>query len=110
MASRARTRSSRRRRRAGLAAAGAALVAEAAALGRLGYRSPTDVIVRCRDGHLFTTIWIPGVNLKALDLGIARVQRCPVGRHWTVVRPVRDADLSARERIRARARHDVRLP
>jgi hypothetical protein len=24
--------------------------------------------VRCRKGHLFTTIWIPGVNLKEVDL------------------------------------------
>jgi hypothetical protein len=50
------------------------------------------------------------VNLKAIDLVVARVQYCPVGRHWTVVRPVRDADLSARDRVRARARRDVRLP
>jgi hypothetical protein len=33
-----------------------------------------------------------------------------VGHHWTLVRPVRDADLSARDRIRARTHRDVRLP
>jgi hypothetical protein len=83
----------------------------AAAAGRAaGYRFGLNTPVRCREGHLFTTIWIPGVNLKALDLVVARVQRCPVGQHWTVVRPVRDADLSVRDRRRARARRDLRLP
>jgi hypothetical protein len=97
-------------RRARAAAAAGAVAAFTLAGRAAGYRFGLNTPVRCRDGHLFTTIWIPGVNLKALDLGVARVQRCPVGRHWTVVRPVRDADLSARDRIRARSRHDVRLP
>jgi hypothetical protein len=93
------------------AAAAAGTVAALTLAGRAaGYRFGLNTPVRCRDGHLFTTIWIPGVNLKALDLVVARVQYCPVGRHWTVVRPVRDADLSARDRRRARARRDVRLP
>ena len=73
-----------------------------------GYKLGLNTPVRCRAGHVFTTIWIPGVNLKALDLGIARVQRCPVGEHWSLVRPVRDADLSRRDRLRMR--HDVWLP
>ena len=73
-----------------------------------GYRFGLNTPVRCREGHLFRTIWLPGVNLKALDLVIARVQRCPVGRHWSLVTPVRDADLSARDR--ARAPHDLWLP
>jgi hypothetical protein len=81
------------------------------AVGRLlGYGFGTSTIVRCRDGHLFTTIWIPGVNLKALDLGVARVQRCPVGRHWTLVVPVRAASLNAADRALARSRRDVPLP
>jgi hypothetical protein len=76
----------------------------------LGYRLGLHAIVRCREGHLFSTIWIPGVNLKALDLVVARVQRCPVGRHWTLVRPVRLAELSAAEREAALAQRDIRLP
>lgn len=76
----------------------------------LGYRLRPSTIVRCRKGHLFTTIWIPGVNLKALDLGIARVQRCPVGQHWSLVTPVRDSTLGTGERRRARAHRDIRLP
>jgi hypothetical protein len=76
----------------------------------LGYRFGPSTIVRCRQGHLFTTIWIPGVKLKAIDLVVARLQRCPVGDHFTLVTPVRESTLSARERRRARARHDIRLP
>jgi hypothetical protein len=97
-------------RRAKATAAAGAITAMTLAGRAAGYRFGLNTPVRCREGHLFTTIWIPGVNLKAVDLIVARIQRCPVGDHWTVVRPVRDADLSARDRIRARARHDVRLP
>lgn len=80
-------------------------------VGRLlGYGFGANTIVRCRGGHLFTTIWIPGVHLKELDLGVVRLQRCPVGHHWTLVRPVRAVDLSPEERAAARARHDIWLP
>ena len=34
---------------------------------RLGYNLGTDTVVRCRQGHLFTTIWIPGIKFKELD-------------------------------------------
>jgi hypothetical protein len=77
---------------------------------RLGYNLGTNTIVRCRQGHLFTTIWIPGVKLKELDLVVARVQRCPVGKHWSLVVPVRDADLTEEERHFAREHHDIRIP
>jgi hypothetical protein len=77
---------------------------------RLGYNLGTNTIVRCRQGHLFTTIWIPGVKLKELDLVIARIQRCPVGHHWSLVVPVRPATLSAENREFAQAHHDVRIP
>ncbi len=45
----------------------------------LGYKLGGNVVVRCRRGHVFTTIWIPGVKLKAIDLVVARIQYCPVG-------------------------------
>jgi hypothetical protein len=77
---------------------------------RRGYMLGTHTVVRCRQGHLFSTIWIPGLKLKALDLGVARLQRCPVGEHWSLVVPVREADLSDEERKLARSRRDVRLP
>ena len=77
---------------------------------RRGYKLGTDTIVRCRQGHLFSTIWIPGVKLKAVDLGVARLQYCPVGKHWSLVVPVREETLTDAERAFARSHRDVRLP
>ena len=77
---------------------------------RLGYNLGTNTVVRCRQGHLFTTVWIPGVKLKELDLVVARLQYCPVGRHWSLVVPVRDTDLTEEERQFAREHHDIRIP
>src|SRR5262249_22102564 len=77
---------------------------------RRGYGFGTATIVRCRHGHLFTTISIPGVSLKSVRLGWWRIQRCPVGRHWTVVVPVRAADLPDDERRLATETRDVRIP
>jgi hypothetical protein len=77
---------------------------------RQGYMFGKNVPVRCRRGHLFTTVWIPGASVKALRLGYWRVQWCPVGRHVDLVRLVRDADLTDAERSLAAAHHDVPLP
>jgi hypothetical protein len=88
----------------------AALVAGSAVARHFGYKVGTNVVVRCRKGHLFTTIWIPGLKLKALDLGIARVQRCPIGKHWSLVVPVRESALTETELQFAREHHDVRIP
>ena len=77
---------------------------------RRGYSIGATTIVRCQQGHLFSTIWIPGASLKAIRLGWYRLQRCPIGAHWSLVRPVRDADLSEDELQFARAHHDLRLP
>jgi hypothetical protein len=86
-------------------AAGGTLIAR-----RLGYHLGVNTVVRCRRGHMFTTVWIPGVRLKELDLVVARVQRCPVGKHWSLVVPVRDKDLTEAELQSAREHHDVRIP
>jgi hypothetical protein len=88
----------------------AAVVAATLLARRRGYLFGGNTIVRCRRGHLYTTIWVPGVKLKALDLGIARLQYCPVGKHWSLVTPVRDSDLTDEERRFARAHHDVPIP
>lgn len=77
---------------------------------RRGYNIGGATIVRCRQGHLFSTIWIPGASLKAIRLGWYRLQRCPVGHHWSLVRPVRPADLTADELRFARDHHDLYLP
>ncbi|WP_232295465.1 hypothetical protein [Parafrankia sp. EUN1f] len=68
---------------------------------RRGYAVGGRTIVRCRQGHLFTTVWIPGVSLKAIRLGWLRYQRCPVGHHWTFVTPVRASDLTDADRAAA---------
>ena len=75
-----------------------------------GYGVGGNTMVRCRRGHVFTTLWIPGVSVKSVRLGWWRIQRCPVGRHWTIVVPVRPVDLSWRERRAADRTHDIRLP
>jgi len=77
---------------------------------RLGYNLGTSTVVRCRQGHLFSTIWIPGIKFKELDLVVARVQRCPVGQHWSLVVPVRDVSLTEEERQYALAHHDIKIP
>ena len=69
-----------------------------------------NTVVRCRQGHLFTTIWIPGASLKAIRLGWTRLQRCPVGRHWTLVVPVKVTNLTEEERRLAAERRDIRIP
>jgi hypothetical protein len=77
---------------------------------RLGYTFGKDAIVRCRQGHLFSTVWIPGASVKSLRLGWWRIQWCPVGRHVDLVRPVRAADLTEAERSLALFHHDVPVP
>lgn len=69
-----------------------------------------DTVVRCHQGHLFTTFWVPGGSLKALRLAWWRFQRCPVGPHWSLVTPVDLRTLSDDDRALAARRHDVRIP
>jgi hypothetical protein len=98
---------SRRRRRAVFVAA---ILVEPILMKLRGYPIGGWLVVRCRQGHLFTTLWIPGVTVKAVRLGWWRVQRCPVGKHWSVVTPVRESDLSARDWRRARQHRDLPIP
>jgi hypothetical protein len=69
-----------------------------------------DRPVRCRDGHLFTTIWIPLASFKAVRLGDRRYQRCPVGRHWTTVTKLDPQTAGAADLAAAAAVHDLRIP
>jgi hypothetical protein len=87
-----------------------AVVVEGAMLWMATSRVGGNVIVRCHDGHLFTTIWIPGGSLKALRFGPWRYQRCPVGNHWSLVTPVRESELTGEERELAHSLKDIRLP
>jgi len=86
------------------------LVVEALGLWLRSGRVGGEVVVRCRRGHLYTTIWLPGVSLKSARLGWWRLQYCPVGRHVSIASPVRESDLSARQRRLARRRRDLRIP
>ena len=99
------------RRRKGLVVALVTTAVEAAVVAkRRGSFFNMDTVVRCRDGHLFTTLWVPGGSLKAIRLGWWRFQRCPVGQHWSLVTPVDAASLTEEERIRAAEAHDTRVP
>jgi len=98
-----------RRRRRTLIIAGAFFL-EPIAMWLRGYPLGGNLVVRCREGHLFRTLWIPGVSLKALRLGWWRFQRCPVGNHWSVVTPVKESELSERQRRTADRHRDVRIP
>jgi hypothetical protein len=88
----------------------ASALVEPLAMRARGYPMGGNLVVRCRHGHLFTTLWIPGASFKALRLGWVRFQHCPVGHHWTLVTPVRDSELTAKERRRAQAQRGLRLP
>lgn len=57
-----------------------------------------EVLVRCSKGHVFTTKWSPLGSLTSVRLGFARFQRCPVGQHWSLVRPANEDDLTDEER------------
>jgi hypothetical protein len=88
----------------------AAMVAGTIVARRRGYPIGGQVVVRCRQGHLFTTLWVPGVSIKSIRLGWWRFQWCPVGRHWSLVQPVRTADLTPEEAQAAGSYHDARVP
>ncbi len=103
-------RNAKPNRRQGVAIAAGAVVVEGAMLWLATSRIGGDVVVRCRDGHLFTTIWLPGASLKSLRLGPRRFQRCPVGHHWSLVTPVKESELTAEERQLARTQKDIRVP
>lgn len=103
-------RDRRARRLRVLLIAAAAFAREAIGLRALGWGIGGRVIVRCGQGHMFTTIWIPAASVKSLRFGMHRFQRCPVGRHWTMVTPVRLSELSDDERRAAEANRDIALP
>jgi hypothetical protein len=97
-----------RRRRLLIFSAG--VVLEPVAMKLRGYRIGGNLVVRCHAGHLFTTIWILGVSLKSLRFLWWRFQRCPVGKHWSIVTPVKESELTADEKRTASEHKDVPLP
>ena len=77
---------------------------------RRGRVLAANTVVRCKDGHLFTTLWIPGASVKSLRLGWWRIQYCPVGKHWTVVSPAQVSELTEEEKQTAAQHRDIRVP
>jgi hypothetical protein len=69
-----------------------------------------DRPVRCRRGHLFTTIWMPMGSFKAIRWSGERVQHCPVGHHWGVVVPLDVSTASQSQLDEAAAVHDFPIP
>jgi hypothetical protein len=67
-------------------------------------------IVRCSQGTLYSTIWLPLGSLKAIRLGSTRVQRCPVHHKWERVRKVDSASLTSEELASAMATRDNAIP
>lgn len=64
-------------------------------MSKKGYAIPGKIVVRCRKGHLFKTTWIEGGSLRSVRLGpFTRYQHCPVGKHWTIVHPVKENELT----------------
>jgi len=99
------------RRKVNLGVAALMFLAEAVVVARRrGFLFGVNTVVRCLSGHLFTTVWVPGASVKALRLGWWRLQRCPVGKHWSFVTPVNASELPARQRQLAAESHDVRIP
>jgi hypothetical protein len=87
-----------------------AVVEAAVVTRRRGFILGAWTVVRCRHGHLFTTIWVPGASLKAIRLGWWRLQRCPVGRHWSLVTPADVSTLSQDDRQVAAQHRDAAIP
>jgi hypothetical protein len=98
-----------RRRRLAVAALATVAVEAVAVWARSG-RFGGNIVVRCRRGHLYTTIWIPGASIKSARLGLWRVQYCPVGHHWSIVAPVRESELSDDALRAAHEQRDLPLP
>jgi hypothetical protein len=87
-----------------------AMLVEALPLWLRGYHVGGNVIVRCREDHLFTTIWVPGISFKSLRFIGWRLQRCPVGHHTSLVTLVRRSELTESQERDAEGIKDVRLP
>jgi hypothetical protein len=63
-----------------------------------GYSIPGRSPVRCSKGHLFLATWVMGGSLTRVRLGpLTRWGRCPVGHHWTTMRPIKEDELTQAE-------------
>lgn len=89
-----------------VAAAIIAFAVGAMVASRKGYKEGGEVVARCGRGHVFTTVWVDRFTYRRVDLGFAKIQRCPVGDHLTVVRPVDMSELTPEEKKQAKLVRD----
>jgi hypothetical protein len=55
-----------------------------------GYTIPGRTMVRCRSGHEFSTIWVSGMSVASLRLGLhTRFMKCPECNAWRIVHPIK---------------------
>jgi hypothetical protein len=66
--------------------------------GRSRVRFNGQTVVRCSKGHVFTEEWSAMGALSSIHVFGARLQRCPVGDHWSMVKPVSEGSLTDEER------------
>jgi hypothetical protein len=71
-----------------------AFVVGAVVAHRKGFKQDGEVVARCSQGHLFTTIWVDRWTWTRFDVGFLKIQRCPVDGRLTVVRPVESSSLT----------------
>ncbi len=70
----------------------------------------TRTIVKSDCGHLYATIWIPLISLKAVRMGNRRFQHCPVCRPWAWTEQADVSQLTAEEVAQAQQREDLPIP
>jgi hypothetical protein len=68
------------------------------------------VVAKCSAGHLFETPHVPVVSFKSIRLGAARLQRCPVGKHWAKVYVVPEQQLTDEQRREAHGYRTSSVP
>jgi hypothetical protein len=83
-----------------------AFAAGAVIARKRGYKDTGDVIARCGRGHLFETVWVPRPSIRMFHLGWARIQRCPVKGHLSLVRRADGDRLTPQQKKAARKVHD----
>jgi hypothetical protein len=66
--------------------------------------------VRCSEGHVYGSRWVPMVSLKAIRLGNARFQHCPVCHRRRMTTRVPPDQLTVEVLAAAAAIHDGPLP
>ncbi|WP_051939476.1 hypothetical protein [Phaeacidiphilus oryzae] len=67
-------------------------------------------VMRCPDGHLFETPFLPMVSLKAVRTPGGRYQRCPVDGRWRLMDLQITSELSPEQRAEARRHRTTPIP